>query len=126
MRGNRYPITDIGIENLIIRLIENGERDRNYDECEVEINRSIKINGHTGTEIRIVHPFRRDHFKYHISRVFIDDQLNLPVGYEGYVWPDTGETEPKLVERYFYKDLELNVGLTNKDFDPENSDYDYR
>ena len=28
MQGQRYPITDFGFENLVVKLIEKGERDR--------------------------------------------------------------------------------------------------
>ncbi len=34
MDGNRYPITEIGIQNLIARLIEVGEQEIQYAECE--------------------------------------------------------------------------------------------
>lgn len=125
MRGNKHPITEFGIEKLIERLIEKGTRDREYGDCQVEVDRNITINGHSGTEIRIIHPQPAAHFEFHIARIIIDDELNLPVGYEGYLWPDKGSTEPILNERYFYTDLKLNVGFSDKDFDPDNPDYDY-
>ena len=125
MRGNRHPITEFGIEQLILRLIEKGTRDLEFGDCQVEVDRNITINGHSGTEIRIVHPQRSDQFDFHVARIIIDDELNLPVGYEGYLWPEKGSTEPVLNERYFYTDLRLNVGLTDNDFDPDNPDYDY-
>ncbi len=125
MRGNKHPITEFGIEKLILRLIEKGTRDRQFGDCQVEVDRSIRINGHSGTEIRIIHPQPSDDFEFHIARIIIDDELNLPVGYEGYLWPEKGSTEPVLNERYFYTDLQLNVGFTDRDFDPENPDYDY-
>ena len=33
--------------------------------------------------------------------------------------------EPWLIERYFYRELEINPGLQDIDFDPDNPDYDY-
>jgi uncharacterized protein DUF1571 len=125
MRGNKHPITEFGIEKLILRLIEKGTRDLQHDDCQVEVNRNIEINGHSGTEIRIVHSQPSEHFDFHVARIIIDDELNLPVGYEGYLWPEKGSTEPVLNERYFYTDLRLNVGFIDRDFDPDNPDYDY-
>ncbi len=125
MRGNRHPITDFGIEKLVQRMIEKGTRDRQHDDSELLVNRHIKINGHSGTEIKLVHSRPADHFDFHIARIIIDDEMNLPVGYEGYLWPEKGSSEPVLQERYFYTDVKLNVGLTDKDFDPDNPDYDY-
>ncbi len=125
MQGNRYPITEIGLENLIRRMIEKGERDRQHDECELKVNRSIKVNGHAATEIQIIHPQPRDYFEFHIAKILIDDELNVPVSYEGYLWPEQPGGEPVLLERYQYADLRLNVGLTDEDFDPANDDYHF-
>ena len=125
MRGNRYPITEAGIEILLVRLLEKGIHDREYDECIVEYDRDVTINGHLGTAITITHPQKQPHFEFHIAKIFIDDELNLPVGYEGYLWPETPGGDPVLVEKYFYQNIELNVGLMDSDFDPDNPDYDY-
>lgn len=126
MRGNRHPITEIGLQNMILRMIEKGERDLAHGECQLEVDRSITINGHPATEIKLIHPHRRDHFDYHVAKILIDDELNVPVGYEGYTWPDEEGGEPVLQERYYYADLKLNVGLTDRTFDPENEEYDFR
>ena len=44
MSGQRYPITEIGILNLTKRLIEVGEQDKNFGECEVKFYKGAKIN----------------------------------------------------------------------------------
>lgn len=125
MRGNRHPITEFGLEKLLIRMIEKGTRDLEHGDCVVEVKRNLEINGHSGTEIRIIHPTRASHFEFHIARILIDDDMNLPVGYEGYTWPEPGNQEPVLMERYFYTEIKLNVGFTDTDFDPDNPAYDY-
>ena len=125
MRNNRYPITELGIETLVVRMIEKGQRDRQYGECEVEYDRDLVIDGNRCTRITITHPVKRDHFEFFIAKIYIDDDLNLPVGYEGFDWPETEGGEPVLVESYFYRELRTNVGLKEIDFDPQNPDYDY-
>lgn len=125
MRGNRHPITEFGIEKLIRRMLEKGTRDLAHGDCEVQVDRHIEINGHSGTEIKIIHPRPEAHFDFHIARILIDDELNVPVGYEGYWWPKQPGDEPVLEERYFYTELQLNVGLSDKDFDPANPDYEF-
>jgi hypothetical protein len=125
MRGNRHPITEFGIEKLIERMIENGSRDRQLGNCKVEVNRDVRLNDHSGTEIRIIHPEPSDEFDFHIARILIDDELNLPVGYEGYTWPERGSDKPVLIERYFYTELEINVDLSDIDFDPDNPEYEF-
>ena len=125
MRGNRYPITEFGIETLLVRMIEKGERDRKYDEVEIEIDRDLTFDGHACTLLTIKHPTQRDHFEFHIAKIYIDDELDIPVGYEGYLWPKEPGGEPQLLEKYLYKDIKLNVGLTDIDFDPDNPEYDF-
>jgi len=47
------------------------------------------------------------------------------VGYEGYLWPEKPGDKPPLLERYFYIDMQINVGLTDEDFSPDNKAYDF-
>lgn len=117
MHGNLYPITDIGIETLIAKLIEKGERDRKRDECEVEFIKGAKINGRTCTVLQVKHPTQRPWFDFHIAQVFIDDELQLPVRYAAYTWPSEPGGKPELLEAYTYLNLKLNIGLTEEDFD---------
>jgi hypothetical protein len=124
-KGNRYPMTEIGLETLILRMIEKGERDRQQGECVVNINRSSKINGRDCTMIEIRHPVEREHFEFHIAKIFIDDQLNVPISYSAYSWPKEEGGKPVLQETYTFTDLEINVGLTDEDFNIKNPSYDF-
>ena len=125
MRNNRYPITELGIENLIVRMLEKGGRDRGLGDCQVEYSRDIEFDGNPCTLITMIHPEKLDKFEFYIVKIYIDDKLQLPVGYEGYIWPDKPGDPPVLLERYFYRELKINVGLQPIDFDPANPDYDY-
>ena len=124
-RGNRYPITELGIETLMMRMLERGKNSRTDADCKVEYDRSLKIDGNACTLITITHPQEKEGLDFHIAKIYIDDDLDLPVGYEGYWWPDDEGGPAKLIERYFYRELQLNPGLKDLDFDPENPDYDY-
>ena len=125
MQGQKYPITEIGIMNLAVKMIEKGERDRKQNECEVNIDRSAIIEGRPCTTIEIVHPVKRKHFEFHVARISIDDELNVPIQYASYSWPKEKGGKPVLEEKYTYKDLKLNVGLTDKDFDLKNPEYNF-
>ena len=125
MQGNRYAIREIGIRNLIVKMCETGEKDRAHGECRVTIKRKVDVNGCQCTMFQAVHPYKRDHFDFHIARIYIDDVRNIPIAYEGYLWPEKeGEAAP-LIEKYYYTDIELNIGLTDEDFDPGNQNYNY-
>ena len=123
MRGQRYPLTEIGILNLVRRLIEIGEQDIKYGECEVQFFKGAKINNRTCTCIQVVHPVPRRNFLFHVARIFVDDEHNVPVRYEAYDWPKEAGGKPGLLEEYTYLDLKFNNGFTDADFDIRNPNY---
>jgi len=125
MKGQRYPLSEIGIENLVIKLIERGTRDSKRGECEVEFRKGAKINGRTCTVIQVTHPVRRPYFDFHIAQIFIDNELNVPIRYAAYDWPKSPNAKPQIDEEYTYLNLKLNVGLDDSDFDVKNSDYNF-
>ena len=125
MRDERYPVTEVGIANLVRRLVEVGREDIKYGECEVKYFNGAKINGRSCTIVRVVHPVRRREFRFHLARVFIDDELRLPVRYEAYDWPDKQDGQSELIEEYTYINLKLNNGFGDDDFSINNSKYHF-
>lgn len=125
MRGQKYPLTDIGIENLVLKLIERGEQDRKHPDVKVEFRKNAKINGRTCTVIQVTHPTYRPEFDFSLGQIFIDDLLNVPVRYVAYGWPSTPGGKPPVNEEYTYLNVKLNVGLTDADFDPDNPNYKF-
>jgi hypothetical protein len=126
MRDNRYPITEFGIENMVMRLIEVAREDLNHGECEVKFFKNAKVEGRQCTGIQVVHPVPRAHFRYHMARIYIDDQLQIPLHFASYDWPRTQNEGPRLLEQYTFRRMRLNVGLTDADFDPNNPEYGFR
>jgi len=125
MRGSLHPITDIGFRNLLAQMVEKGQRDRQHGECEVTIKRRLNVGGRECVMLEVRHPVKREHFDFHVARIYIDNEIEIPLAYEGYLWPEEKGGEPVLLEKYFYTDLKLNVGLEDIDFDPANEAYDY-
>ncbi len=126
MRGQRYPITEIGIDNLVRKLVEVAENDMKYGECEVKTHQGAKINGRSCTCLEVTHPVRRTNFRFHKAQVFIDDELGIPIRYAAYDWPKKAGGSPPLLEEYTYLNLKLNVGLTDADFSKTNKGYGFR
>jgi hypothetical protein len=112
MLGQRYPITELGIANLTRRLLEVGEHDQEYGECYVWTDKDAKVGDRSCTSFTVLHPTKRNAFIYHIARIFVDNELMVPVHYEAY-------------DRYTYTNLKLNPGLTDADFDPKNPEYNF-
>ena len=125
MKDNRYPIYDVGLENLIIKLIEKAERDRNVGPCHVEYREGAEINKRPCHVIELTHQKRRAPYEFHQAQVFIDDELGLPIRYAAYDWPDSPGENPKLIEEYTYVNINLNVGLSSEDFNPNNNQYNF-
>jgi hypothetical protein len=125
MRGQRYPITEVGMDNLLLQLIDKGNRDRQHGECQVDFHHGAKINDRGCRMIQIIHPEQRPHFDFHRVQVFFDDELKLPVRYASWSWPTEPGGKPLLEEEYTYTNIKINVGLTDLDFDPESSEYNF-
>ncbi len=125
MRGNLYPITELGVLNLVRRLLVIGERDAQYGECEVKFHPGATIEERACTCIEVMHPVPRRNFLFHIARIYVDDELNIPVRYEAYNWPEKEGGRPVKTEEYTYLNLKLNNGFTDADFDIRNPNYEF-
>jgi hypothetical protein len=128
MRGQLYPITDVGLENLVLKLIERGEREKKTgnSNCEVTFHQNAKINGRTCTLLQIKHNAPRPDIEFHLAQIFIDDEYQVPVRYAAYGFPTKDGESPPVLEEYTYLNLKLNVGLTDKDFEDTNAEYNFR
>ncbi|MGO8690634.1 MAG: DUF1571 domain-containing protein [Thermoguttaceae bacterium] len=126
MQGERYPLTELGILNLTHRLVQVAEQDTKYGECEVKFFKGAKINDRVCTCVQVMHPRPRRNFLFHLARIYVDDQFNVPVRYEAYEWPRRPNGKPELIEEYTYLNLKLNNGFTDADFDTHNKDYHFR
>lgn len=125
MKGNRYPIYDAGIENLIVKLIEKAERDRDAGPATVTYREGAMINKRSCVMIEIVHEEKRAPYEFYKAQIFFDDELGIPVRYAAYDWPASPGASPALMEEYTYVNIQTNVGLTDSDFDPSNPAYHY-
>jgi hypothetical protein len=121
MRGQKHPITQVGIRNLTAELIARMEEDTKYAECEVSTNGDMKIGARPASMVQVVHPIPRQNFDAHISRVFFDNELGIPIHYDSYLWPQQPGGEPPLEESFTYTNLKINNGLTARDFDAHNN-----
>jgi len=125
MQGQRYPITDIGIENLVTKLIERGERDKRHGECGVRFLEGAKVSDRACTVIEVTHPEKVGPYDFHIAQIFLDNEYKLPVRYAAYTWPKVAGGDPEILEEYTYQDIQFNVGLSDSDFDPNNAQYGF-
>ena len=126
MKGQRYPLTEVGVENLMKQLLQRGNRDRAAGDCKVQFRKGAKINGRVCTLIQVTHPNKRAPYDFHIAQIFVDDELGMPIRYASYDWPKSDEARPELIEEYTYLNLKINVGLKDVDFSQENPNYAFK
>ena len=125
MEDNRHPITDAGLGNMIDTVRHRWEIELKPGETRVAFHPHMKVGDRPCTMIETTHPKQVSGFVFHRVRLFIDDQLGLPIRIEGYNWPSHPGAEPELMEEYTYAHLRINPGLVERDFDPGNPAYAY-
>ncbi|WP_419194638.1 DUF1571 domain-containing protein [Novipirellula herctigrandis] len=126
MRGQRYPMTEIGVENLIVKLIERGEQAKHTPGVKCEFRKNAKIKGRTCTVLHVTQPIKTPQgAEFHQAEVFMDDVVNVPIRYVAYDWPQKPGGPLNVLEEYTYLDIKVNVGLTDADFNPHNDEYNF-
>lgn len=127
MAENKYPITQIGMKNLLNTIIKQWESEAEFGGVTTQKRVGSKLpTGETCTVFEAVHekPFKE--FKFHTTRLWIEDETGLAIGVQQLAFPGKTDKEPPLVEEYFYEKLKTNVKLTDADFDKGNSSYAFK
>lgn len=125
MRGQRYPMTEVGVENLIVKLIDRGQKAREQSDVQCEFRKNARVKDRICTVLQVTSPTKVEGLDFYQAQVFIDDQLSLPIRYIAYDWPKRAGAPLEVIEEYNYLDLKVNVGLTDADFDAHNSNYGF-
>ncbi|MDE0734676.1 MAG: DUF1571 domain-containing protein [Pirellulaceae bacterium] len=116
MQGNRYPVTEIGFEVLLRRVISVAREELTLGNCQVQFRKDAKINDRRCTVIEVIHPQQDERLRYHRCRLYLDDERKCPVRFESYGWPVAPGKEAPLLEEYTYLEVKTNVGLTDAAF----------
>lgn len=125
MKGNLHPITDSGMLHLTEEIEAVCQRSRRAD-VTIERIAGGKVDGRPCTCLQIRQDSRRPEVPYHVVRLFIDDELELPVRSEAYGFPARDGESPALIAEYTFLRLKTNVGLRDMDFDTRNPAYEFK
>ncbi len=121
MRDNIRPLNDIGIGRFLDIFMENFHRaDKADDGALIDRGESVVEGRRVKVIEAVLPPDESEGYYCYRSVLHFDKEHGLPVKMEIYDWHN------RLREEYIYKDLELNVGLEDKDFDLENREYKFR
>jgi hypothetical protein len=126
LRESNYSPSEMGMLTMVRNLIDVAQSDMQYGECDVKFFRDVKIDNRPCLCIQVTHPTRRDHFKYHVARVFVDNERPIPVRFESYDWPEEVGGKPVLLEEFTFQNIKLNVGFTDAEFRRDFPEYGFR
>lgn len=119
-RESNYPITEIGLDKIMDRLIllarQDIDRDPTGENTKVEYFENAKVGDRYCTRIEVKHLEEKPELAFHKAQLFVDEELRVPIRLVVHDWPDSEGQEPKILEEYTYMKLQLNVGLTDEDF----------
>lgn len=125
MQESRYPITSVGIHNILKKTIQNLPRDAADPDIQVKRYPSATFDDIECIAYVIKHPEPREGIPFHETRLYFDKTTLLPIHVERYDWPRRQGDKLVLVEEYTYKNIRTNVGHDNTAFDPRNPKYSF-
>ena len=126
MGESRHPITEAGLMNLTEKWLTVRRQDRKHAGMTFGVE-PAEFDGCSGYKFTVEYSDPLVSKIYRKCELWIDDERNIPVASVNYTWDGRGNDDDNtLVERYEYRDLELNVGLADIDFDRKNEQYTFR
>jgi len=122
MSEARHPVHDVGMGQLIKFIAYNAQRAEANPTDRVafwDYGRQL-VHGQPSRCMEGVMPAKKDSGYYgHRARVCVSEATGLPT--RTTIW----DHRNLMVEDMIFADVKLNVGLTDKDFDPENPAYNF-
>lgn len=125
MEETRYPLTKIGMLNMLDSLSKQWKSELKYSDIEVKYFPNATVANTKCRAIQSTHKKRRAGVPFQRTRLYIDQKTNLPIRVEQYGFPKQAGAKPPLIEEYTYTNIRTDSSLTDLDFDTRNSKYDY-
>lgn len=133
MKEARHPITDMGLLNLTRKIIAYRQKDlKRTTGVHWQMIPDQKCFERECICLVVEYDSPEHNSEYRKTLTFIDKELSLPVCVKNYAWPAPAEKieaaqldEATCIEFYGYKDVKLNVGLKDMDFDKANENYNF-
>jgi hypothetical protein len=124
MAVSRRPITNIGIWNFTKRLNETVTSDAVLNPAQkITMTAGDQVGGNPVYRFTFENPQPGPQANFQKMVIFVDRKLEVPVAFELYGWVEGDATKGRLEESYLFRDLKLDVGLTETDFDHQNPAY---
>jgi len=118
MVGNLKPITEAGLGKAIDSLLYVCHQAQKTGDLFIELQGEKEFEGKKVYVIERLLPEEKG-YPNHRAVIYVDPQHMIPVYYAGF------NKQGDLLEEYIYRNVQLNVGLREVDFDVKNPQYDY-
>lgn len=118
MKDNRHSITEGGVGYIIDLIKQNVALYLNNYGGSIAYKGRQDLEGRDMLLFEAEFPEGRGYYG-HRMLISIDSKTYLPVKTEIYGWQD------EFLEQYYYYKIKLNPGLTDKDFDLNNKEYNF-
>ena len=125
MAENRYPITKAGLKKMLESVVLQWEEETKYAETEVKYFEDAKVGDYKCRVIESSHPQPRKQFKFHMTRLWIDEKTGLAVRVQQFGFPKKKDAKPPMLEDYAFTAIKPEVRLSDRDFDVNNPSYNY-
>ena len=127
MDGCRYPITQIGMSKMLQTIISQWENTDPTLNVEVQYYPNAKFESRACRVIETKVIDKKPGVKFHMTRLYIDKETQLPIRVEQYDFPKRAgrDLDPQLEEEFSYSLIRTNVGLKDHDFSPQNRQYGF-
>jgi len=118
MKDNRHTVLEAHIGRIIDICDKNYRLARQLNTGTFEPCEGRLIGGRPTSCIKEVFP-NDNRFYGGVNYIYFDRGYKFPIAVEIYGW------KRELIEKYEYTNITLNQGLSDKEFDPENDEYDF-
>lgn len=125
MEDNRHPITEIGIKFMLEAVMESWLTQTAVENATVNYYPNARVSGIACKAIEVTFSEPHDQVDFHKRRLYIEAEHNLPIRVENFGFPTQAGGRAPLIEDYLYSNLQINVGLTDRDFDQNNRSYGF-
>ncbi len=117
MVHNRHPVTEAHLGFLVDRYIADFKSAKEKGEVKVLLSEGVQLGEESVDQIEVF--LLGEGYYCARSVITFHQETHLPVSVEFY------DEKNLLFERYRYTQFQANVGLTDLDFNEENSEYDF-
>jgi len=111
-----YPITAIGIRNMVDRLLEHWLNEISSRDLTVRHYPNAHMGDVACRVVEAAHTQPGPHAEYHKVRLFIEKETGRPIRIQHLGFPSQRGGKAPVIGDYAYLNLKTNLGLTDRDF----------